>query len=379
MENNAVKKREANLELLRIIAMIMVITLHYLGKGNALVYYEYFGNKVAPMPNIITAWFLEAICYGATNIYVLISGYFMVTSTFRVEKGIKLWLQIFFYSAGIFLIFSLLGKVPQDISGIYWLGMFFTPSASRHYWFATIYLIFYLFSPFLALLARKLKKNQLLVLIISLVLIFSKVWGDILPFSNPMEDQGMGIAWFVTLFFIAAYIRLYVPEIKKKWIPVAVFVLCAVVMVAALLGFGFIETTTGHLKNRQEFFYHYNSIPVLLMSVSAFLFFRSLKIKEGFFAKAICKIAGLTFGVYLIHEHFLLRDLWTTLWDVPFHFDKPYFIVHLFVTVLAVFTACAIIEFVRLTVFNLIYKIKPVKWIFAKLSVIDKFFPTKNE
>lgn len=51
------RKREANYELLRIVAMLMIITLHYLDKGGILPQPEsaYTGAG-------LTAWVLEAFC-----------------------------------------------------------------------------------------------------------------------------------------------------------------------------------------------------------------------------------------------------------------------------------------------------------------------------
>ena len=81
------KKREVNLELLRIIAMLMVISLHYLGKGNTMAAGI---TAVSPSnPNFINevlAWTLEALSYGAVNLYVMISGYFLINSATRTEK-----------------------------------------------------------------------------------------------------------------------------------------------------------------------------------------------------------------------------------------------------------------------------------------------------
>lgn len=48
------------------------------------------------------------------NIFVLISGYFMVKSTFRFKKLIRLFAQLLFYSLLIFLLFLILGKVEYS-------------------------------------------------------------------------------------------------------------------------------------------------------------------------------------------------------------------------------------------------------------------------
>lgn len=380
MTETAVKKqRDANLELLRIVAMVMIIVLHYLGKGQTLIDYSYMGTSDVPKINILLAWVFEALSYGATNIYVLISGYFSVNASFKMEKGIKLWLQVFFYSGGIALLYYALGRMPSDYAGIYWKGVFFTPIASGHYWFATTYLLFLMAVPFLSIIPRKVSRKNLLTIIVVMMIFFSKLWKDILPFTTPIEGQGVDLGWFATLFLIAAYLRLYVPKGRNKFLYLGAFFGTSALLPALLYGIGFFAEKTGHLENFTQIGYHYNSILVTAASVAIFLFFREVKIKEGFVSKAICKIAGLTFGIYLIHEHVLLRPLWTTFWHVKEHQQNGTFLPHMIVSVLCVFVACALIEYLRQLIFGLIYKLKPVKALFEKLSFVDKFFPKADE
>ena len=67
------KTRMANLELLRCIAMMMVVVLHFLGKGNIL------GDLAAKDLGSVglAAWLPESFCIVAVNVYMLISGYFL--------------------------------------------------------------------------------------------------------------------------------------------------------------------------------------------------------------------------------------------------------------------------------------------------------------
>ncbi len=78
------KDRQMNYELLRIIAMLMIVCLHYLSKGGAL------GDpKQELTTNGYLAWLIEAFCLVAVNVYVLISGYFGVDSqNFTIRKSL---------------------------------------------------------------------------------------------------------------------------------------------------------------------------------------------------------------------------------------------------------------------------------------------------
>ena len=75
------KKRIASIELLRILAMMMVVMLHYLSKGELLTpLTEEFGTGA------YVTWLLEAFSIVAVNVYMLISGYFLVESGFKVGR-----------------------------------------------------------------------------------------------------------------------------------------------------------------------------------------------------------------------------------------------------------------------------------------------------
>ena len=69
------KKRQANFELVRIIAMLMVIALHYIVKGNMSQSLSVDGSA-----NNHLWWLVEAFCNVAVNVYVLISGLFFLSA-----------------------------------------------------------------------------------------------------------------------------------------------------------------------------------------------------------------------------------------------------------------------------------------------------------
>jgi len=375
------KKREANLELLRIIAMLMVISLHYLGKGNTMAAGI---TAVSPSnPNFINevlAWTLEALSYGAVNLYVMISGYFLINSNVRTEKLWKLLVQVLFYSIGIFLIFLVMGKIPGEMRNFYHYSMMIFPFTSQHYWFASIYVILYLLAPFMAVGLRKINKKQTFGLVVILLLCFSRILKFVF-FNMVMHDEsGYDIIWMSVVFVVAVYIRRFVPVNKKRrWIYLGFFALFAAMTVCGSFAIAYVYKTTGHLDNFVTYLYGYNSPTVLGTAVSLFLFFRTLTISPNGFGKFILSVAPLTFGVYLIHEHLLLRDLWLKLWKVNVAFEKPYFILHYIGCLLAVFIICALIEWIRRLLFGLLDKTKPMKAFYRLIGKLDGIFPPKDD
>ena len=90
------KERMANLEVLRCVAMMMVVVLHYLGKGGLLP------DLTAPLSvQDMAAWLLEAFCIVAVNVYMMISGYFLCESSFKLSRLLTLWLQLWLVFLGV--------------------------------------------------------------------------------------------------------------------------------------------------------------------------------------------------------------------------------------------------------------------------------------
>ena len=95
-------KRVLGVDLLRILSMFFVVVLHTLGVGGALA---------ALPPSSLrywTLWALEALSYCAVNCMGLISGYVAAGRPHPLRRLRSLWLQVFFYSAVITLVFALL-------------------------------------------------------------------------------------------------------------------------------------------------------------------------------------------------------------------------------------------------------------------------------
>ena len=93
------KKRNSNLDLLRILCMFMVVILHSLNHGGLVE-----GSLIPGHYNWYNGNILFSLSLQAVNCFVLISGYFLCTAKFKLKKLINIYIQVFFYSVTIALL-----------------------------------------------------------------------------------------------------------------------------------------------------------------------------------------------------------------------------------------------------------------------------------
>ena len=149
------KTRSSNIELLRIIAMIFVVVLHYLGKSGTLLPW---GSNYFTV-NTWFAWGIEAFALVAVNVYVLIGGYFLITGKKIDFKSIQkeLWLLL----------------LSGMAMGVNWILLF---EAYKHTTISIATLSYY-FAPVIVMLVcpilfrEKITKKQLLCFVMSIGLL----------------------------------------------------------------------------------------------------------------------------------------------------------------------------------------------------------------
>ena len=331
------KSRNVNMDLLRIVSMLLIVFLHSIDHSGVLENAENCG-----MAMYFYVRFTYMLCQVCVNIYVMLSGYFLVTSKFRLKKLVTLWMEAAFYSVVIRLIFMLAGARPFSIVS---LVSCFAPILTGRYWFITIYVGLYLIFPFLNILIGAMDKKQHALLNICLFGLFS-LWSSIHPSIAGMNSGGgWGLAWFAVLYLAAAWLRLYYEPKGKAVRWLAVFVTIPVLVALAqvvsnLLGIGIFQTI---LKN----WFRYDSAPVYLMTMGLFVGFLNIRVGNEKWADGIRFVAPLTFGVYLIHAH---ADVSPWSWEVlnmPAKMDSALFPLTQLCVVLGIFAVCATVEAAR--------------------------------
>ncbi len=338
--------RQGNFELLRIIAMIMIVTLHYLGKGKLL-------NLDNGSITYFVAWFCEALSYVAVNVYVLISGYFTKSTKFKFNKILDLWIQTIIISGTAYIIALKTGISEEFKSPDFFKS--FMPITRNSYWFITTYFVFCAIAPFLVNIVNTINQKQHKTVCATLVFITS-VLPTILYEADWLKiSKGYHIIWFVTLFFVASYIRKYDTFKKNPFFYFVLYLLSCTIGYVIKFVLCYLTLSLNNTDKSDKFFANYNMFFVFLASVFLFLAFKNIKINSNILNKIILFFSSATLYVYLIHEAPSTRSfLWEKIVNPMGHLGFPDIIINYIVGIFGVYFVCSVLGYIIKTVYSLL-------------------------
>lgn len=302
------KVRNSNLELYRIIVMLLIVAHHYVVNSGLIdVIRESPATVVSATMLIFGAWGKTGI-----NCFVMITGYFMCKSTFTWQKLLKLYLQITFYAVIIYGIFCVTGH--ESLSAFKSAFKLF-PVKSVTDGFTSCFMVFFLFIPFLNIFLDKLDKRQHKYLVILLLTVYT-----LLP-TFLFKVSFNYVTWFIAIYFLASYIRFYGLGWRmshKAWGYMTLFLILT--SSASVLGL-FALNKYGYISHWAPYYFisDSNKVLALAVSVSSFMWFKDLRIP---YSRTINSIGATTFGVFLIHANSdaMRQWLWRDTVDCVGHF-----------------------------------------------------------
>ena len=191
------QQRESNMELLRIVAILMITLHHFLidKYRGGIVYGDEFleGWQWAVM--------LNGFVYIGVNVFVLISGYFGIK--FKWKGVMNLFIFCAFYMALNLLQQDFIGYEQYTSTEILFKSLKALKNTSK--WFIPCYLALYFISPFLNTARDSLSKHQYICALI--VLSVYCLWFGYIRQSNVFNHNGYTVGQFIWLYFIGGYIR----------------------------------------------------------------------------------------------------------------------------------------------------------------------------
>lgn len=270
------KQRESNFELLRIMAMFMVLILHT-------------EPPVIGEDEIHLLWIWNVyhyVCIIAVDLFVFISGFFAINST--PKSFVKFLTPPIFYTIVLGII---VGEPTLRIP----------PLFTSPWWFVNAYFLLMVFAPFLNIVIGYTNKRQHFYLIMGLT--FLNVWQGFLQQREGLVT-GFTIVNFVNIYVFAQYYRKYGIDIVSQR-----SILCRLSIFLALF---LVAITLYVVKFHAERYVmlgvvnYYNSPLVMCGAFLVFTIFKDIKIKS----RAINWVASSSFSVYLISNYYFFRDHW---------------------------------------------------------------------
>ena len=330
-DRSLVRQRHYGLDFLRILAMLMIVVLHVLGRG---------GIAGAVTGGSVSYYMTRGIHYAvmcAVNAYAMLSGYFGIGRKNRFASIASLWLQVLVYSLGITLLLRLgFGRGGRLLDAA-------LPVLSKQYWYFTAYFVLFLLAPVLNAALEKLSASQLgtLLLVTGAAFSIGVYFDDVFILNN-----GYSAHWLIYLYLLGGMFRKTGTGTRRlRW--VLVFAAAVILNVLAV-------TVSLRLRWKHAGLQEAYTNPLLVLgAVSMFLFCANLKIVSGSFrAKLIGAVAPLCFGVYLIHTHPAVFKLLHNAFAFLGKRNPVIMVSGLLAIALGIFLVCCAIEALRQLVFR---------------------------
>ena len=333
------KSRNSGPELLRIIAMLMIISVHYLDAGGGGIVSRPFTMNF----NNAFARGAESVAIIGVNLFVLITGYFSVK-----QKGINLRritgivLLVAFWG-GLLYIHGLAAGETFSFVGL--IKALF-PYMFGTMWYIRVYLMLVILAPFLNILLNRLNSKGLITYIAAITVLFSLLSSFVPAFKNA---AGYDIIHFIMMYSIGAAVNLKSDRLPSKSLCFIIFLISSA------------ATTAFSVWGDGLPYWGYDFITCVVSSAALFALFIQIEFHSGiinFIAKTTLGIYVLNISFPYLYTRFIIREQ---------YFDSRYLIVHFAASVIGFFVVACVLETARTLLFSV-----TVDKVLDKIKFINK-------
>lgn len=306
------KSRESSIELLRIIAMFMIVAYH--AATNSILY----DNNILGLgsfQNQLTIAVLFPFGRIGVMLFFMITGFFLCDKTKRNCSGLIIKTCFYaLFTSFAFLVLKLVVKLPiHNYGGGRTAIQFFLPISSGVIWFTTSYFFLILLLPIVNSFLNKLNFKGFIIFLCLF---------NFIPFGL---GNLLGVPYarmYEALFFYSCGVFHKRYLINKSNKIISLF--CALLFYFCAVGLSFIYVKLLLKTSRLAMFVpiFIDSICVPLTCFGVFKLFLSIKIGN---IAIINKIAASTLAVYLIHGSVFQMALWENVFHVKEMYMKSIF------------------------------------------------------
>lgn len=296
IKKQSLQTRNSSIELLRIIALMGVILLHY-NNREAGGGFKYVTDGSI---NQCYLYLIENMFVCAVDLFIMISAFYLSTTKKRkIIKVVELNLQVIVFRVAGYLISVLIDGEQISLKAI--IGNMLPVN-----YFVILYSVLYILSPYINVLLEKISKQDFKKLVLWLIGLFS-IWTSLVDLLENIvghtfdglstvgaygSQYGYSIVNFVLLYFIGAYIRVNKIQLKKRTATISILVLLCVMFFVSLLE---------HKIGLAESVWYYNNPLVIVMAALVLLLFMNF----NYCNRGINELAKGAFTCFLFHGYFI--------------------------------------------------------------------------
>jgi hypothetical protein len=308
---HARRARQSNFELLRIVAMLMIVAHH-------MVRFASPGLDALPLGAKWLYFFaIETGGEVGVDVFLIISVWFLAGRAQTLRSALrhvaKTEAVVLFYSLSLYVLSKYVLRL-QGLPGRLSLQSS-APTVTGLWWYITCYTLVVLVSPFLVKGLRSLGQSMHRQLVVVELVVVS-----VLPMLDVVDLYVNAYVSFLAIVVMVTYVRWYPPALLER--PAVPWLMIAAGLVASVLLGATVRLLVERgvpFMTKDPMYWEWSpgSPLVLCEAFGLFLVFSRLRLTN----RAVNFLARSTVGVYLIHEHPGMRIL---LWQRLLPFEGIY-------------------------------------------------------
>jgi surface polysaccharide O-acyltransferase-like enzyme len=267
------------------------------------------------------------------NIFMLITGYFIINTKFSFKKFFTLILTVHLWAYAIVLFFYIFDRGSITWSPQILLIPIILIAKQLVYWYIIRYLLIYLLTPLIAPSIKAMTKKQHLT-ILAVFALFTFIipnWNYYFPnlaVNSYFYIEPSATWYFVFAILVGSYIRKFTPKEPRGRV---------IIISAALIPIlAFLQFKTPQITELHDFF----NIFSFAYALCLFIIFKNM----NFTSKIINYIAKSMLAVYIIHGHDLVLIHIFRIIPLPFAESSNWFVVSIIIDAVFVFGLCTLID-----------------------------------
>ena len=284
------KERKLNIDLLKCIAIVFVVGVHFFLHTNS--YGQSFTFK-----SIFLSSFIWMILMTCVPLFIMTTGYLMKDKTYSEDYFIKLLpvIGIYALTAAVYTFFDM-RVVNEEYLGKLFENIF---SFSHYAWYVNLYIGLYMLIPFLNAGFNSLTSRKNQVVVLGILVLFTIVPPTLSLLNNNEQnfmilphiipDYWKGL-WPITYYLLGAFLASSKKKSSFKELVFVIFILD----ILSVFGLAAISETTFGIE--------YRVLPVFLLSSLIFYSVIHLKvsIKNEWLQRVVLFISKNTLPIYLL-------------------------------------------------------------------------------